>query len=71
VQVGRIFYKAACVVAVTGLTMAALILLAPLAVHPRAATLTAAQFAAAATQDRLSAFFLVAQHSDGENRQVY
>ena len=59
VQVGRVFYKAACVVAVTGLAMAALILLAPLAVHPRAATLTAAQFAAAATQDRLSAFFLV------------
>jgi hypothetical protein len=55
VQVGRVFYKATCVIAVTGLAIAALVLLAPLAVHPRAA----AQFAAAATQDRLSAFFLV------------
>ena len=59
VQVGRVFYKATCVIAVTGLAMAALVLVAPLAVHPRAATLTAAQFAAAATQDRLSALFLV------------
>ena len=59
VKVGRVFYKATCVVALTGLALAALVLLAPLAVHPRAATLTAAQFAAAATQDRLSALFLV------------
>jgi hypothetical protein len=59
VQAGRVFYKATCVIAVTGLAMAALVLLAPLAVHPRAATLTAAQLAAAATQDRLAALFLV------------
>ena len=59
VQVGRVFYKATWVIALTGLAMAALVLLAPLAVHPRAATLTAEQVAAAAARDRMSALFLV------------
>jgi hypothetical protein len=57
-QVGRIFYNATCAVALTGLAMAALVFIAPLAVHPRATT-DAAKLAAAAAQDRLSAFFLV------------
>jgi hypothetical protein len=57
-QVGRIFYKATCVIALTGLAMAALTFFAPLAVHPRAA-LTAASAAAAITRDRMAAFFLV------------
>jgi hypothetical protein len=58
VQVGRIFYKATCVIALTGLAMAALTFAAPLAVHPRAA-LTAESAAAAITRDRMAAFFLV------------
>jgi len=58
VQVGRIFYKATCVIALTGLAMAALTFAAPLAVHPRAA-LTAESAAAAITRDRMAAFFLL------------
>src|SRR6185503_6603120 len=54
VQVGRAFYKATCVVALTGLAMAALIVMAPLAVHPRAVSA-----AAAIARDRISALFLV------------
>jgi len=59
VQAGRIFYKATCAIALTGLAMAALTFAAPLAVHPRAAALTAESAAAAITRDRMAAFFLV------------
>ena len=59
VQVGRVFYKAACVIAVTGLAMAALTFIAPLAVHPRTALLTADAAAAAMLRDRMAAVFLV------------
>ena len=59
VQVGRIFYKATCVIALTGLVMAALTFFAPLTVHPRAATLSAESVAAAITRDRMAALFLV------------
>ena len=59
VQVGRIFYKATCAIALTGLVMAALTFFAPLAVHPRAASLTAEGAAAAITRDRMAAVFLV------------
>src|SRR6185503_3732211 len=58
VQVGRAFYKATCVVALTGLAMAALIVMAPLAVHPRAVS-TAEAAATAIARDRMSAVFLV------------
>jgi hypothetical protein len=58
VQVGRIFYQATCAIALTGLAMAALTFVDPLAVHPRAA-LTAQSAAAAITRDRMAAFFLV------------
>lgn len=59
VQVGRIFYKATCVIALTGLAMAALTFIAPLSVHPRAAVLTADAAAAAMARDRMAAIFLV------------
>jgi hypothetical protein len=58
VQVGRVFYKATCAIALTGLAMAALIFAAPLAVHPRVG-LTAATAATAIARDRISALFLV------------
>jgi len=59
VQVGRVFYKATCAIALTGLAMAALTFIAPLAVHPRAAVLTAEAAAVAIARDRMAAFFLV------------
>ena len=59
VQAGRIFYKATGVIALTGLAMAALTFVAPLAVHPRAAPLTAESAAVAITRDRMAAFFLL------------
>ena len=58
VQVGRVFYKAAAAIALSGIAMAVLTLIAPLAVHPMAAGATAEQMAAAARQWRLAAPFL-------------
>jgi hypothetical protein len=59
VQVGRVFYKATCAIAITGLAMAALTLAAPLAVHPSSAPLTPERAAAAIVQGRMAALFLL------------
>jgi hypothetical protein len=58
VRVGRIFYKAACAIAVTGLLMAALLLIDPLGVHPQSIS-TSGDRAAVAAQIRLTAPFLL------------
>jgi hypothetical protein len=58
VQVGRVFFKATAVVALTGLAMAVLFLVDPLGVKPLDGVVTKERAAAAATQIRLAAPFL-------------
>lgn len=58
VQVGRAFFKATTVVAVTGLAMAALFVIDPLGVKPLDGPVTPERAAAAAAQIRLAAAFL-------------
>jgi hypothetical protein len=59
VHVGRVFYKATCVIAITGLAMALLMAVAPLAVHPLQAGATPEQAAAVAAKSRMAAPFLL------------
>lgn len=58
VQVGRVFFKASAVVALTGLAMAVLFLIDPLGVKPLDGVVTQGRAAAAALQIRLAAPFL-------------
>ena len=58
VQVGRVFFKATAVVALTGLAMAVLFLIDPLGVKPLDGVVTQERAAAAALQIRLAAPFL-------------
>jgi hypothetical protein len=58
-RVGRVFYWATAVVAATGLVMAGALIIAPLAVHPLAATASPERAAAAAARIRAFTPFLI------------
>jgi hypothetical protein len=59
VRAGRIFYWCTCAIAGTGVLMAALLLAAPLAVHPPRRAVSAERAAMIAREIRLAAPFLV------------
>ena len=59
VRAGRVFYWCTCAIAGTGLLMAALLLAAPLAVHPPRSAIGAERAAIVARDIRLAAPFLV------------
>ena len=59
VQFGRIFFWATCVVAASGLVMAASILIAPLAVKPRRSAVSPERAAAIASDMRMMSVFLI------------
>jgi hypothetical protein len=59
VRAGRIFYKATCAIALTGLVMAVSLLLTPLSVRPPRAAVSPERAAAIALQIRLTAPFLL------------
>jgi hypothetical protein len=58
-RVGRVFYWCTCAIAGTGLVMAALLALAPLAVHPPPTAVSAERAAIIAREIRLTAPFLL------------